>query len=63
MFKDRLRAARCDSELRNHLMGHKCKEPPYGFGWSLEMKLETFGADCVPGAGAGVAPLTDDRFP
>lgn len=40
MFKDRLWAARCDSELRNHFMGHKCKEPPYGFGWSQEMKLE-----------------------
>jgi hypothetical protein len=21
-------------------MGHKCKEPPYGFGWPLEIKLE-----------------------
>ena len=40
MFKDRLRAARCDSELRNHLMGHKWTEPPYGFGWPLAMKAE-----------------------
>lgn len=39
-FKDRLREARVDEELKDYLMGHKRKGPAYGFGYSLEAKAE-----------------------
>jgi len=39
-FKDRLRQARVEDELKDFLMGHKTEQPEYGFGYSLEVKAE-----------------------
>jgi integrase len=39
-FKDRLRQARVEDELKDYLMGHKTDQPEYGFGYSLEVKAD-----------------------
>jgi len=39
-FKDRLRQARAEDELKDYLMGHKTDQPEYGFGYSLEVKAD-----------------------
>jgi integrase len=43
-FKDRLRAAKASDELKDELMGHAEDRPAYGFGYSLESKLEVLKA-------------------
>jgi len=39
-FKDRLRNAGVEDELKDTLMGHMLRGPKYGFGYSLKTKLD-----------------------
>lgn len=48
LFKDRLRAACSDSEMRDAIMGHKNDRPDYGEGFTLEAKQEVLASMALP---------------